>query len=475
LRLLKCFWIAVGARRHSFTAATRTAHPLRSLGRKTEPRTVLAHGCFDVLHLGHKRHLEEARSLGDRLVVSITPDHLVNKGPGRPVFNAEERREMLLALGCVDDVIIAPGPTARSAIELIKPDVYVKGVDYLDSDHPDHVDDIRAAEALGGTVHITRTAKWSSSRIINSERLSPEAVAYLDAVRDRGWLDRIHAAFKKADQLKILFVGETIIDEYKPVTALAKPSKEFILATVEAGEPERFLGGVVAASLQAEWPNIKVITNDGPPIKKTRYVEPDFGRKIFEVYNRTQIDDSPQRRQAFMDKLASAQADVVVVFDFGHGLIDDDARKDLRAMGGFLAVNAQTNAGNYGFNPVSRYAGADLACVDLPEARLSASRQYGQPGELAGTLGFKQVIITAGRHGSYCPGHVPAFGTRAVDTMGAGDAFLSVAGPLIAAGLDIEAATLVGNVAGALKTEIVGHRRHVRRDELLQAVECLLK
>ena len=451
------------------------AAQLQSLGRKTEPKTVLAHGCFDVLHLGHKRHLEEARSLGDRLVVSITPDHLVNKGPGRPVFNAEERREMLLALDCVDDVIIAPGPTARSAIEQIKPDVYVKGIDYLDSEHPDHKDDIRAAEALGGRVHITKTAKWSSSRIINTERLSEEANRYLDAARTRWRMDDIRRAFNRADALNILFVGETIIDEYRYVSALAKPSKEFILATVEAKAPEQFLGGVVAASLHADWANVKVITEDGVPVKKTRYVDADFGKKLFEVYNKTRLEPTDYQRQSFMDKLAMAQADVVVVFDFGHGLIDDNARKDLKSFGGFLAVNAQTNAGNYGFNPVSKYQGAHLACVDLPEARLSASRQYGQPGELAGTLGFKRVIITAGRHGSYCPGHVPAFGTRAIDTMGAGDAFLSVAAPLIAAGLDIEAATLVGNVAGGLKTEIVGHRRHVGRDELLQAVECLLK
>ena len=449
--------------------------PLQSLGRKTEPKTVLAHGCFDVLHLGHKRHLEEARSLGDRLVVSITPDHLVNKGPGRPVFNADERREMLLSLDCVDEVIIAPGPTAKASIELIKPDVYVKGVDYADSDNIHHIDDIRAQEALGGTVHITRTAKWSSSRIINSERLSDEANAYLERARSRIGFGNISDAFNRADDLRLLFVGETIIDEYRPVTALAKPSKEFILATVEAKEPEQFLGGVRAASLHADWANVQVITDDGESIHKTRYVDADFGKKLFEVYNKTRLELGAHQRQSFMDKLAEAQADVVVVFDFGHGLIDADARKDLRALGGFLAVNAQTNAGNYGFNPVSKYQGADLACVDLPEARLSVGEQYAGADQLAGQLGFDRVIITAGRDGSYCPQHVPAFGNRGLDTMGAGDAFLAVAAPLIAAGLDTEAATFVGNVAGALKTEIVGHRRHVRRDELLQAVEGLLK
>jgi bifunctional ADP-heptose synthase (sugar kinase/adenylyltransferase) len=387
---------------------------------------------------------------------------------------------MLLALDCVDDVIIAPGPTAKSSIEQIKPDVYVKGVDYLDSEHLDHVDDIRAVEALGGMVHITRTAKWSSSRIINGERLSDEATRYLAGISDQGWLGQINQAFERADKLTILFVGETIIDEYRPVHSLAKPSKEFILATVEAGEPERFLGGVIAASLHADWPNVKVITNDGAPIKKTRYVDADFGRKLFEVYSKPRLELSNERRIALMDKLAAAEADVVIVCDFGHGLIEAGEMYDLTRIGKFTAVNAQTNAGNYGFNPVTKYVDVDLVCVDEPEARLAAGIQHdATPKRLSEAIRqatrAKDVIITHGRHGSYCPQHVPAFGNRAVDTMGAGDCFLAVTAPLIAAGLELEAATFVGNVAGALKTEIVGHRRHVRRDELLQAVECLLK
>src|SRR5687767_3495818 len=89
--------------------------------------------------------------------------------------------------------------------------------------------------------------------VINEQRLSDAALDYLGRVRGLGWLNTIHAAFQRADNLNILFVGETIIDEYRYVNALAKPSKEFILATVEAREPEQFLGGVVAASLHADW------------------------------------------------------------------------------------------------------------------------------------------------------------------------------------------------------------------------------
>jgi sugar/nucleoside kinase (ribokinase family) len=306
--------------------------------------------------------------------------------------------------------------------------------------------------------------------------LSDEASAYLDRVRGRGWLSDIRSAFERADQLRILFVGETIIDEYRYVAPLAKPSKEFILATVEARAPEQFLGGVVAASIHADWRNVKVVTDDGEPLKKTRYVDADFGRKLFEVYSKTRLEISDRKRVSFMTRILESEADVVVVFDFGHGLITE-ADRELLSGAKFLAVNAQTNAGNYGFNPVTKYKRADLVCIDMPEAQLALGLQGETDASLLSynlDMDCPRVIITHGRQGCYCPEHIPAFGSRALDTMGAGDAFLAVAAPLVAAGLDLECAAFVGNVAGAIKTDIVGHRRHVGRNELMQAVEGLL-
>src|SRR5271170_4764857 len=78
---------------------------------------VQAHGTFDLLHLGHVRHLEAARKLGDTLIVTVTADRFVNKGPGRPVFNAELRAEMLATLEYVDWVAINDAADAVSAIE----------------------------------------------------------------------------------------------------------------------------------------------------------------------------------------------------------------------------------------------------------------------------------------------------------------------------------------------------------------------
>ena len=97
-------------------------------------KVIMCHGVFDLLHIGHIRHFEQAREYGDILVVSTTPDRFVNKGPGRPVFNEMLRAEAIAALGCVDYVAINRWPLAVEAIELLRPNFYVKGSDYNDPD-----------------------------------------------------------------------------------------------------------------------------------------------------------------------------------------------------------------------------------------------------------------------------------------------------------------------------------------------------
>ena len=100
--------------------------------RKNLKKIILCHGVFDLLHVGHIKHLEKAKKLGDKLVVTITADEFVNKGPGKPVFNERLRAEALAALEDVDFVAINDSPTAINVIKIIKPDFYCKGRDYVD-------------------------------------------------------------------------------------------------------------------------------------------------------------------------------------------------------------------------------------------------------------------------------------------------------------------------------------------------------
>src|SRR5438094_10061949 len=139
---------------------------LRSNGKKR----VHVHGVFDLLHIGHIKHLEAARNLGDALVVTITPDRFVNKGPHRPAFPERLRAEALASLACVDFVGINEWPTAVETIQRLRPDFYVKGI-VREGGKRDHTDAIQqeenAVKAGGGHLVLTDEETYSASTLIN--------------------------------------------------------------------------------------------------------------------------------------------------------------------------------------------------------------------------------------------------------------------------------------------------------------------
>ena len=270
-------------------------------------KTVLCHGCFDLLHLGHIQHLQEAKKFGDFLTVSVTGDRYVNKGLGRPHFNAAQRAEALRALACVDAVFINESADAVDMIERIKPAFYVKGVDYVGSTDEGLERERAAIAKVGGKIKFTGSRKWSSSQIINTEKFSEEVCQYLDTLKNLDARDKIFEAFEKADQKVITFVGESITDQYIYVRGLGRASKELMLATVVQGQ-EMFAGGVTASAKHGEWRNTHVVT--AGEIIKTRYVDADFNRKLFDIYSRTDVDLNHEERHLFRDLLTGCGADL---------------------------------------------------------------------------------------------------------------------------------------------------------------------
>ena len=129
--------------------------------------TVLALGCFDLLHPGHIEHLKAAKKLGTRLEVGVTVDRFVNKGPGRPLFTVEERIRALQQLRCVSHSF--PSLSAVESIELVRPDIYVKGLEYEDQDIPE-LDVCRKLNVR--VMFLDTTPVYSSTKIMTGEMLS---------------------------------------------------------------------------------------------------------------------------------------------------------------------------------------------------------------------------------------------------------------------------------------------------------------
>jgi len=485
-------------------------------------KLILAHGVFDLLHMGHVRHLKSAKSEGDILVLSITADEFVNKGPGRPVFSHNMRTEMLAALECVDYVAINHAPSAEPMIEAVKPDIYVKGSDYVNAD--DDITGKITAEQLtverhNGRVKFTKDVTFSSSSLINRHLDVYDAPLrdYLNDLRNSNGLERCLELINSVKDMRVVIIGDSIIDEYKYVVPLGKPSKEHIIA-VHFENCENFAGGVIAAAkhVASFCGQVEVITalgnadpqeelirnnledniklnllyRDGAPTtRKTRYIDSSYMGKLFEVYD---FKDQPmsakeeENLQAVItDKIKDA--DIVIVTDFGHGLISPKIIKYLCENAPFLAVNVQTNAGNHGFNFATRYPKVDFLCIDVPEARLAVSDKYANISTLIAELLPNKIdsncfIVTHGHQGcityqreSDTVHRIPAITDQVVDTVGAGDAFFAVAAPLVRASGSVELAGFLGNVAGAIKVGIVGHRKAVEKIPLIKFVTGILK
>ena len=481
---------------------------------------VLCHGVFDLLHIGHIRHFEQAKTQGDVLVVTVTPDRFVNKGPNHPAFTEQLRVEAIAALDAVDYVAINKWPMAVEAIRWLRPDVYAKGSDYRDFS-TDRTKGIQAEEEAvtcrGGRHFFTDDITFSSSSLLNRNlpALPPETNEYLRSFSDRHPTSEVMGRLDATSSLKTLVVGEAIIDEYHYCLSIGKSGKEPVLASRYLSD-ERFAGGILAVanhvasfadhvdlltslgardsheafirqSLDAKIQPHLLFRQDAPTIVKRRFVEAYPLQKLFEVYFMNGDDVDPHHDRGLCRKLEDLMptCDVVIVNDYGHGLIGTEMVELLCDKAPFLAVNTQVNAANQGFNTVSKYPRADYIAVSETELRLNArsrSRDLRDiMTETSEQLDCARIIVTQGPRGSLCYGRaegffeVPAFTNRIVDRVGAGDAMFAVTALCLAQQAPMEIAGVIGNAVGAEAVMMVGNRRAIDRATLSRHITSLLK
>ena len=488
--------------------------------RKEGKRVVLCHGTFDLMHTGHIRYLKSAREKGDVLFVTVTADTFVNKGPGRPVFSQELRAENLSSLACVDFVSINNAPTAVNVISEIKPHSYAKGNDYknLEDDVTGNIHlEKQAVEKGGGEIIFTDEITFSSTELLNDHfGVFPEKTKkYLQKFSKKFNDVKIIEILQSLKQLKVLVIGDTIIDEYHFTTPLGQSAKGTHLA-VQYNYCERFLGGSLAISnhvagfvenativsgLGKEKENEEFIRSnlaenifpefyyfiDAPTVVKQRFVDSDLN-KLFEVYlykDDSKLENSGEEVCSWLDKNV-ADFDVVIVSDFGNGFITPEMIEPICKHSQYLAVNTQINSGNRGYHAITRYPRADFVSLNEPEARLAIHNRH-EPIEnvaqnLAARLKARHFAVTMGTKGVMLLDNeekqtfkVPALSTKVLDRVGAGDAFLSFSAMCLGKGVSPEAAAFVGSAAAALDVQIVCNKEPISSGNLLKYLGTLLK
>jgi rfaE bifunctional protein nucleotidyltransferase chain/domain len=190
-----------------------------SARKKNGQRVVHCHGEFDLLHLGHMRYFQAAKKSGDILVVTLTADRFIAKGPGRPVFGEQFRAEAIANLEFVDFVAINEWATAEETIKRLKPNVYAKGSAYRHKkDVTGRLDlEKNLVESLGGKFIFTDEIIFSSSKLLNNnfEVFSKKSKAYLQELSEvLSALETIEDLEKRAAELKVLIIGESHMEEH---------------------------------------------------------------------------------------------------------------------------------------------------------------------------------------------------------------------------------------------------------------------
>lgn len=486
-------------------------------------KIVLCHGVFDLIHPGHVRHLKSAKKSGDVLIGTVTADKFVKKGPGRPIFKQELRAEVLASIQDVDYVAIVDSESAVPAILKIQPDFFVKGPDYKGRKRIAKIprklgSEEKAVRTVGGKLIFSDDdIIFSSSKIISDylEVYPAKTKKYLDILKNKYTAEKIVDKLSALSSLRILLIGDAIIDQYHYCLPMGKSSKEPVMVH-QYIEDESFTGGTLATAnhISTLTKNIRLITllgkkesyekfisnhlkpqikpkffyrEDGNTIIKRRYLDFYTSQKLFQV---SFLKDEliPENLESQIIKFINNEIkkyELVIVNDYGHGLLTDKIIKLICQRANYLALNVQANSANYGFNVITKYPRANFICIDSQEIRLATHDKYNKLPllikKIYNKMKCQDLIVTKGYEGSISFSknegfhETPSLTDKVVDRVGAGDALFAFTAPCMYLGFDRDLVSFIGNVAGALQVQTVGNREPVDFVDMARFITRLLK
>jgi rfaE bifunctional protein kinase chain/domain/rfaE bifunctional protein nucleotidyltransferase chain/domain len=481
---------------------------------------VQSHGVFDIIHPGIIKHLNEAKKQGDVLIVTVIKDKDIRRGQGRPIFHEDLRMENVASLDQVDYTCLVDEETPFECVRKIKPDIFAKGQAYKERDRKIHERVFEEEKELyfgRSSIYETSGFSFSSSRLINDFLYvyPGETKSFLKEFSERYSFQEIVDALNLFRDLKVLIIGDGIVDEYCYCDTMSKSAKSaivvnkylteevfagaaFIIANHIAGlcDEVRLVSLLGREDSREEFilnslkPNIKAnffYRDDGPTIVKRRYINQYLNQKLFEVnyINETYINGDCESDIIDYLERALPQYDIVLVSDFGHGFITKGIIDVIEGTSKTFAVNTQTNAANAGYNLITKYKNPNFVCLDEAEARLAVQDKFSDIDVVArkimDAVAAEHLIVTLGKKGSIgidkgglvC--RTPILSTKVIDTVGAGDAFFAFTAPCFAKGLPLDLVSFIGNAVGALAVQIIGNKKPVEKHELLEFINSILK
>jgi rfaE bifunctional protein kinase chain/domain/rfaE bifunctional protein nucleotidyltransferase chain/domain len=474
----------------------------------------LCHGVFDILHIGHIKYFSEAKNNCDYLIVSVTSDKFVKKGSGRPFFKLNRRVEFLKSIKHIDEVIVSDNETSENIIKLIKPDVYFKGSEYknLEEDITQNIKkEINLVKKYGGITKFTSGITYSSSKLINniSDSYNSEQKKFVKKIIKKNNLAKITNILNSFQDIKILIIGEIIIDKYTFCETIGKAGKEPHLV-LRNKYSEKYLGGAglvannissfcnkvdLLSLIDAERKNFQFINKklkknikkiffknlDSPNITKERYIDEITGNKIIGNYilEKSEINKKLEKKIILKLKKNIKNYDLIVVADYNHGFVTKKIASFLSSNSKFLAINSQLNATNFGYHNFSKFHRSDLLIANENEIRHDVRDKIKKISEIVNKFKkirkIKKILVTRGSSGcNYYEKnnkkeiHCPAFSKSVVDKVGSGDFLMSIAILCVYNKTDPQLTLLLSSIAASFAVEKMGNAESLSKQDMLK-------
>ena len=487
---------------------------------KSKKTIGMCHGVFDLLHLGHFRHFEEAKKKVDILIVTVTEDEFVKKGPGRPVFNHLERAECLSSLELIDYVVISNEPSATKVIKLIKPHIYFKGPDYKNNKEDITGNIIKEKKTIKlnkGKIVYTTDRKLSSTVLLKNyiNFLSFKQKDSIKRIKKKYNFKEISSLIESLKSIVPTVVGETIIDKYQFTETLGKSAKEPVLV-FKKKYFEKYLGGAGAicrhlssfvnktnllSYLGQDNEELNFIKSnlgkkilfdfiskkDSPTIIKERFVEEINNRKILGAYSLNDSSVSSSEEKSLEKKLSQLlkKSNLIIVSDYGHGLITKNFAKKLITKKKFVAVNVQINSSNIGYHSLQNYKNANCIIINENELRYEMRSKTEKIENLlkllSKNLNLQFLVVTRGYSGAILYNtkakkfyYSDAFANKVIDKVGAGDAMLAILALCLYKKIDCDLSLMISSLCASQSVNSIGNKKAISKITLLKELEHYL-
>jgi len=490
--------------------------------KKHKKKIVHCHGVFDLLHYGHIKHFESAKKYGDILIVSLTADKNINKGPSRPYFKNNYRLYSVAALNCVDYVILNNLSTSVNLINIIKPNFYVKGPDYKDfsNDLTKKIkEEIIAVKKNKGKFITTEDEIYSSSSLINEHflNITDNHKSIIEHIKKnhKNFLE-IKKNIEDLKEKKILIIGEAIIDEYIFVKVLGKSSKDPTL-NYKYLKNEKYLGGAlaIANNLSSFCRSVDVITNLGnekdyinfvnsklpkniklnlfkktisETIIKKRIVENIDNIKVLGLYhfNDSLLTSNEENNLIKKIKESYKKFDLVIVSDYNHGMLTTNVSNAIsKYYKNFYSLNCQLNSSNFNFKSLTKFSYAKIIIINEGELR----HQYRENNldikilikRLLKETKSQNILVTQGREGMLFYNkkigffNCDAFSETSIDKIGAGDTVLAFFSLLFNSNFDYKLCLLISSLAANYSIKMLANKHPLTKASIYQSLNHILK